>query len=193
MWLIVPLGNPGVAYDGTRHNFGRLMMMRWMMANGCRHPKVLLRLRFGDIYSVSSSLHLLIPNTYMNLSGAPCVEAVSAGYDLQHIIVIHDDKDLPLGLGRMKLTGSDGGHNGLKSIIERLRCRDISRLRLGMGPFQRPLVNFVMGKWTRVELDNIATMSIAFFNFIALLQNTTNLSTLVNVVNNVKFWIPKDS
>lgn len=193
MWLIVPLGNPGAAYDVTRHNFGRLIFTRWMRANGCPHPKVLRRLRSGDIYSLNNSMHVLIPNTYMNLSGASCAEAVAAGYDQQRIIIIYDDKDLPLGLGRFRLTGSDGGHNGLKSVIERLKCRDIPRLRLGIGPFQRPLVDFVMGKWTRSELSTILTMSNAFSNFMKLLQNTENLTKLAGAVNTVTFWIPKDS
>jgi PTH1 family peptidyl-tRNA hydrolase len=188
MWLMVPLGNPGANYDVTRHNFGRLVLTRWMRASGCPHPKVVRRLRHGDIYSLGNSIHILIANTYMNLSGIACAEAVAVGYDPHQIVIIYDDKDLPLGLGRFRLTGSDGGHNGLKSVIEMLRCRDFPRLRLGIGPFQRPLVDFVMGKWTRSELGIIVTVSAAFSHFMELLQDAENLSTLAGTVNTMAFW-----
>ena len=190
MWLLVPLGNPGAAYGATRHNLGRFMLTRWMNANSYRHPKVLRRLRFGDLYFISSSIHVLVANTYMNLSGLACAEVVAARYDPLHMIVIYDDKDLPLGLGRFRLTGSDGGHNGLKSVIERLRRRDIPRLRLGVGPFKRPLVDFVMGKWTELELNNIVAMDAAFSRFMNLLQYTEDLSKLASTVNTVTFWSP---
>lgn len=188
MWLLVPLGNPGTAYCMTRHNLGRLMLMRWIKASFKHQPKVVRRLRFGDIVSLNSSLNALIPSTYMNLSGLAFAESVKVGYDPKRIVIIYDDKDLPLGSGRVKLTGSDGGHNGLRSIIECLRCRDIPRLRLGIGPFQRPLVEFVLGKWTESELNVISAMDDAFSCFMDLLQNTEDLNKLSSKVNTEVFW-----
>jgi PTH1 family peptidyl-tRNA hydrolase len=191
MWLLVPLGNPGASYDMTRHNLGRLAFMRWVSVNVHRHLKVSRRLRSGDIYVLNNSLHVLIPNTYMNLSGLACSEAISAGYNLQSILVVYDDKDIPLGLGRLRLTGSDGGHKGLQSILECLRSQDVARLKLGIGPFQRPLVDFVLGQWTKDEINTIADVDSAFSRFMHLLQHTNNLDVLVGKVNAMAFWRQK--
>lgn len=188
MWLLVPLGNPGDDYVATRHNLGRLMVMRWVRESLRSHPKVSRRLRSGDVYSINHSLHILVPTTYMNLSGLACAEAVAAGYAPEHMIVTYDDKDLLLGAGRLRLAGSDGGHNGLKSVIECLQRRDIPRLRLGIGPFKRPLVDFVMAKWTKPELSTISNMDVAFARFMHLLQRTENLSKLAGATNATTFW-----
>src|ERR1035437_1041008 len=104
MWLIVPLGNPGVACTTTRHNLGRLMVTRWMDANCLPSLTSNHKLRSGNIYSISHSIRVLIPNTYMNTSGMACKEAVAAGYSSQQLIVVYDDKDLLLGSGRFRLT-----------------------------------------------------------------------------------------
>ena len=145
MWLLVPLGNPGKEYTATRHNLGRLMLMRWMQAHGPA-PRIARRMASGTLYELAPPFQALVPGTYMNLSGKACAEAVAAGCDPERMILLYDDKDLPLGQGRFRTAGSDGGHNGLKSVFGELQRQDLPRLRLGIGPFQRPLVDFVLGE-----------------------------------------------
>jgi PTH1 family peptidyl-tRNA hydrolase len=124
----------------------------------------------------------------MNLSGEACLQVSSAGTYPRRLVLLHDDKDLPLGTGRFRMNGSDGGHNGLRSVFECLGTQDIARLRLGIGPFQRPLVDFVLGHWTGPEWDQINAMDAPFARFLTLLSATEDLGTLANHVNSTGFW-----
>jgi PTH1 family peptidyl-tRNA hydrolase len=191
MWTLVPLGNPGEAYTATRHNLGRLLLMRWMESR-CPDPAVARRLGTGTIYRLGGPFQALVPGTYMNLSGQACAEAAAAGHDPARMIILCDDKDLPLGQGRFRLTGSDGGHNGLKSVFERLQRQDVPRLRLGIGPFQRPLADFVLGEWTEPEWERLDALDAPFARFMELLQGTEDLGSLAGTVNPTGFWLPPD-
>jgi PTH1 family peptidyl-tRNA hydrolase len=189
MWLLVPLGNPGPDYTATRHNLGRLMLQRWMQDHG-PGPRVARRLGSGTLYQFKAPFQALVPATYMNLSGQACAEAVAAGCDPGRMILLNDDKDLPLGQGRFRLSGSDGGHNGLKSVFASLQRQDLPRLRLGIGPFQRPLVDFVLGQWTDPEWERIDAMDAPFARFMDLLAGTEDLDALAGTVNPASFWLP---
>jgi PTH1 family peptidyl-tRNA hydrolase len=191
MWLLVPLGNPGPEYTATRHNLGRLMLMRWI-DRAVPKPRVVRRLGTGTLYGLGP-FQALVPGTYMNLSGQACAEAVAAGWDPARMILLYDDKDLPLGLGRFRLAGSDGGHNGLKSVFAELQRQDLPRLRLGIGPFQRPLVDFVLGPWTDPEWARIDAMDAPFARFMDLLQGSSDLAALAGTVNPAGFWLPPEA
>jgi PTH1 family peptidyl-tRNA hydrolase len=188
MWLLVPLGNPGPEYVDTRHNLGRLMLMRWMQthAPGARSKR---KLGSGTIYELKPPFQALVPSTYMNLSGLACAEA-AATCAPDRMILLYDDKDLPLGLGRFRLGGSDGGHNGLKSVFAELQRQDLARLRLGIGPFQRPLVDFVLGRWSDPEWARIDAMDAPFARFMERLGETADLGALAGTVNAESFWHP---
>jgi len=189
MWMLVPLGNPGPEYTTTRHNLGRLMLMRWMQER-CPAPRVQRRLGTGTLYALNPAFTALVPGTYMNHSGQACAEAAAAGFDPARMILLYDDKDLPLGQGRFRLSGSDGGHNGLKSVFGELQRQDLARLRLGIGPFQRPLVDFVLGEWSGPEWDLIDAMDAPFARFMDLLQDAQDLAALAGTVNPQTFWTP---
>jgi PTH1 family peptidyl-tRNA hydrolase len=187
MWTLLPLGNPGQDYADTRHNLGRLMLQRWLAAH-CPKPSVSRRFQTGTLYALDTRFQALVPGTYMNLSGQTCAEAVAAGLDPARLILLYDDKDLPLGLGRFRLSGSDGGHNGLKSVFASLQRPDLPRLRLGIGPFQRPLVDFVLGRWTEDEWARIDALDQPFARFLDLLASATDLAALAGKVNGEAFW-----
>ena len=187
MWFLLPLGNPGQAYADTRHNLGRLMLQRWM-ASHCPGPRVTARFPTGTLYALPPPFQALVPATYMNLSGQVCAEAQAQGLDPSRIILLYDDKDLPLGLGRFRLSGSDGGHNGLKSVFGCLQRQDLPRLRLGIGPFSRPLVDFVLGTWTDLEWARIEAMDAPFARFMDLLAKAEDLGALAGTVNAESFW-----
>ena len=189
MWLLVPLGNPGAEYTPTRHNLGRLMLQRWMAAHA-PHAAMVQRFRTGTLYGLGEPFQALVPGTYMNLSGQTCAEAVAAGFKPERMILLHDDKDLPLGLGRFRPSGSDGGHNGLKSVFACLGTQDVHRLRLGIGPLQRPLVDFVLGEWTPAEWERIEAMDAPFARFMDLLARIEHLGALNTTVNAETFWLP---
>jgi PTH1 family peptidyl-tRNA hydrolase len=189
MWTLVPLGNPGAAYTATRHNLGRLMLMRWMQDH-VPAPRVALRLPSGTLYGLTDTFQALVPGTYMNLSGQACAEAVVSGCAPERMILLYDDKDLPLGLGRFRAGGSDGGHNGVKSVLQHLQRPDLARLRLGIGPFRRPLVDFVLETWSDPEWDRIDALDDPFARFMACLARTDDLATLPAQVNPEAFWLP---
>ena len=187
MWTLIPLGNLGADYAHTRHNLGRLMVLRWMEAKKIA-PKTLKKLPSGTLYGLNADLQALVPATYMNLSGLVCAEGVKAGLDPTRFVLLYDDKDLPLGTGRFRLEGSHGGHNGVRSAQEALETAALPRLRLGIGPFERPLADFVLGKWTEAEWGRIEAMDAPFARFLDLLVGTEDAATLPNQVNGEAFW-----
>lgn len=186
-WTLVPLGNPGAEYAETRHNLGRLLLQRWMDSH-CPNLGGIHTFPSGTLYALKEPFLALVPATYMNLSGQVCREAVKAGFDLSRLILLHDDKDLPLGMGRFRLSGSDGGHNGLRSIFDALDTSDVPRLRLGIGPFTRPLDQFVLGAWTDEEWSRIEALDAPFARFMEALASVEDLEDLPSRVNGEAFW-----
>ena len=132
-YLVAGLGNIGPEYAATRHNVGFMILDAWAQASDI----VFSTERYGDIAQLrlkGRDIRLLKPSTYMNLSGnAIRYWAQKLDIPLSNILVICDDLNLPFGMPRMRLSGSDGGHNGLKNIIELLETQDFARIRIGIG------------------------------------------------------------
>lgn len=187
-WVLVPLGNPGPEYAETRHNLGRRALLRWAEAEG-HVPRTLRRFGTGTLYGLGPFLSL-VPATYMNRSGQVVSEALAAGLDPSRLIVLYDDKDLPLGVGRFRLEGSAGGHNGLGSILEAAGTERIARLRLGIGPFQRPLAEWVLRTWDEGEQEPLGNLAGPFRACLDLLAPSENLEGLPSRVNGAAFWGP---
>ncbi|MAD58494.1 MAG: aminoacyl-tRNA hydrolase [Porticoccus sp.] len=158
--LIVGLGNPGQQYEHTRHNAGA----SFVSALGKKYLAVFKTDEkfFGSVARVKidyQDVRLLIPNTFMNISGKS-IASLANFYqiDPDNILVVHDDIDLNPGISKYKIGGGHGGHNGLKSIIKALGNRNnFARLRIGVGhPGQaNEVVNFVLKKGPRSEQDLI--------------------------------------
>ena len=158
--LIVGLGNPEPKYDRTRHNIGFAAVDE--LAKIWQMPLTENK-RFQGQFAEGVALggrkvRLLKPLTYMNRSGQS-VRAVTDWYKLQpqSVLVIYDDMDLPVGRLRMRLSGSAGGHNGMKSIIAHLGGKDFPRLRIGIGKSdgQKGTVSHVLGKFAPDETKTI--------------------------------------
>ncbi len=138
--LIVGLGNPGAEYDRTRHNIGFMAVDRlatsWSISLGKekRFYGIFGEGRLSSRLASNGKIRLLKPTTYMNLSGQS-VRACADWFKCspENILVVYDDMDLPLGKLRLRLSGSAGGHNGMKSIISHLGTQNFPRLRLGIG------------------------------------------------------------
>lgn len=134
MKLVVGLGNPGERYAETRHNVGCMVVAR---AAG-RAGIALKRQGYQGLYGVgrlaAEETTLLLPQTFMNRSGASVAPACqSLGIAPGDLIVVHDEIDLPFGTLRIKVGGGHGGHNGLRSITDALGHGDFVRVRLGVG------------------------------------------------------------
>ena len=133
-WLLVCLGNYGKQYENTRHNIGfmaaeRLIDKRDLRCNRLRFRALTELIEFGG-----ARVLLMMPQTYMNLSGEAVGEAARF-YKIpsDHVLVIYDDVSLPLGKLRIRDKGSAGGHNGIKNIIAHLGTQDFPRIKIGTG------------------------------------------------------------
>lgn len=159
--LIVGLGNPEPKYYKTRHNIGfdvvDAIADSWQIS--WKENRRFQGLFAEGLAPHGSKMRLLKPLTYMNRSGQS-VRAVTDWYNLapQSVLVIYDDMDLPIGRLRLRLSGSAGGHNGMKSIISHLGSQDFPRLRIGIGKSDRKpeTVNHVLGKFSPTEAKAIA-------------------------------------
>lgn len=134
MKLLAGLGNPGTRYEGTRHNIG-FMVVRHVAEIA---DLALKRQGYQGLYGVGKvagvETTLLLPQTFMNLSGASVGAACkSLGVSPGDLVVVHDDIDLPFGALRIKQGGGHGGHNGIRSIAGVLGTPDFARLKVGIG------------------------------------------------------------
>jgi len=132
---LIGLGNPGKKYYKSRHNIGFLLLENLSKKyNSNFLLKDKLKSSCSEFQINNSTFRLFLPNTFMNNSG-DAVRAIVDWYkiNLDKIFIIVDDKDLPLGKIRFRKKGSSGGHNGLKSIIEKLQTNNFNRIRIGIG------------------------------------------------------------
>ena len=149
-WLIVGLGNPGGEYENTRHNAGFAVADELARRGGFAIQRVKFKALTAAAGIGGQGVLVMKPTTYMNLSGEAVGEAARF-YKLSpdHVLVISDDVDLPLGKLRLRAGGSAGGHNGLKSIIQHLGSDQFPRLKVGVGGKPHPdydLADWVLGK-----------------------------------------------
>jgi peptidyl-tRNA hydrolase, PTH1 family len=153
--LIVGLGNPGAKFDRTRHNIGfdlvDQLAKRWQISVADQKKFQGL---VGEGWVNRQKIVLLKPQTFMNLSGQS-VRAVLDWYKLEptEVLVLYDDLDLPLGRLRIRLSGSAGGHNGMKSIISHLGTNSFPRLRMGIGKSDDETIAHVLGKFSAAESE----------------------------------------
>ena len=163
MKLIVGLGNPGREYRDTRHNVGFMVVDEIVRRHGIdwtsgpsQIAETLIAKRFGD-----EPVMVAKPLTYMNNSG-DAVAGLVRYFEVNHddLFVVVDEAALPFGRLRARARGSAGGHNGLKSIIERLGTTEFSRLRLGVGrgDGRRDLADHVLARFERGEQADLGTL-----------------------------------
>ena len=161
--LIVGLGNPEPKYDQTRHNIGFAaidsLSRAWHIPLGENRK---FQGEYGEgIAPGKGKIRLLKPLTYMNRSGQS-IQAVTSWYKLppESVLVIYDDMDLPLGKTRLRLSGSAGGHNGMKSTISHLNTQNFPRLRIGIGKpndsDNSESISHVLGKFSAAETQLIS-------------------------------------
>ena len=160
MKLIVGLGNKGREYENTRHNMGFMLVDRYLQYKNITDK---FKEKFNAMYietTINNEKVIFIkPMTYMNNSGI-AVRAFLDFYKLnsEDVLVISDDLDLDLGKFRLRRNGSSGGHNGLKSIIFHLGTDNFKRLRIGISNDKDDVINYVLSKFSKKELNEIDIM-----------------------------------
>lgn len=153
-WIVAGLGNPGAEYAGTRHNVGREFLMEIQKKNG--DAKTL----FGKKVTV------VLPDTYMNNSGKAFTKLVSSKKQAEHLAVLQDELDLPLGKVKLSFGSSSGGHRGIESVQKALKTKDFVRIRIGISPStpsgklkkpsgEKDVVAFVLGKFKPSEQEKL--------------------------------------
>jgi peptidyl-tRNA hydrolase, PTH1 family len=161
MKLIIGLGNPGNEYRFTRHNIGFLVLERWADHRGLIFQKE------SDYDFIRWKNNLVIkPTTYMNCSGQAIQRLLQKYRTIEDILVIADDVYLPFGEIRIREKGGDGGHNGIKSIIDVLNSQEFKRIRIGIQePEGQKLRDYVLSEFSEEEsktleklLDEVAKL-----------------------------------
>ena len=145
-WIVAFLGNPGLKYNGTRHNAGFMAADAMEKKLGVSINKMRFRALTQTVEFGSHKVLLMKPQTYMNLSGDAIAQAAKF-YKVppERVIVVSDETALPIGKLRIRRGGSAGGHNGLKSVIARLGTAQFPRIRLGVGAPPHP--DYDMADW----------------------------------------------
>lgn len=154
MKLIAGLGNIGEKYCFTRHNAGFMVLDKWALDEGLSFKE---DKKLKSFIAKSRDIIFVKPTTFMNLSGE-AVRAVMDYYkiDVKDVLIIYDDISLDLGKIRFRANGSDGGHNGIKSIIQHVGTKNFDRLKIGIGPQPNiPSENFVLANFPKDKLDDL--------------------------------------
>lgn len=153
MWIVIGLGNPGIAYRNSRHNAGFIALDRLADKLGIRVIKKGLSAVYGEGFLGTEKIVLVKPQTYMNLSGDSAEQVLHFFKEKpEHMIVIYDDIDLPVGSMRIRASGSAGTHNGMRSVVACVGTEAFPRIRIGMGEERKgELKDFVLSKPGKTE------------------------------------------
>jgi PTH1 family peptidyl-tRNA hydrolase len=152
MKLVVGLGNPGEEYEKSRHNVGRILV------NLIQEKIDGMKIKF------------ITPDTFMNNSGKAVAPLIKSKKDLKDLIVIYDDIDLPFGKIKISFNRSSGGHNGLESIIKKIKSKEFTRIRIGISPStpsgklrkpknEKAMLKFLLGDFKKEELATLKKLS----------------------------------
>lgn len=158
MKCIVGLGNPGKKYKNTRHNIGFMVIDELLQRHNWELGKTKFNGKYALEHAYGDKVILLQPQTYMNLSG----ESIRPLMDYYHInvedvLVIYDDLDLPTGKIRLRQKGGHGGHNGIRSAIDHLGTKEFKRIRIGVGrpADASPIVDYVLRSFSKEQQEDV--------------------------------------
>lgn len=160
-YIIAGLGNPGEQYAGTRHNAGFMVMDCLAKRLGTEIKKFKFKSLCSDVTINGRHCILMKPETYMNNSGQAISEAMNFyKLDIEHVIIVYDDISLEPGKLRIRRKGSDGGHNGIKSIIYLTGDDKFPRVKMGVGKKPHPkfdLADWVLSRFNDADMEKIQT------------------------------------
>jgi PTH1 family peptidyl-tRNA hydrolase len=154
LWAVVGLGNPGRRYSGTRHNVGFTFIKKTAREWKVKLRKKIFFSKAGEVKRKEEKILLALPQTYMNKSGLT-VKKIMEGRDIksEHLVVVYDDLDIPLGEIRIRKRGGPGTHKGMSSIVKEIRTEEFPRIRVGLGPLPggENAVNYVLSSFDKAE------------------------------------------
>lgn len=167
-WVLVGLGNPGEEYKDTRHNAGRMALEHYAKKVGAsvwKEDKKSQSLTTGA-HVGRDLLALILPNTFMNKSGASVAKFVKSVKAAERLIVVYDDLDLPLGKLKLSFDRGSGGHKGIESIARAVKTKRFTRIRVGVSPAtatgklkkpqgEKEVVDFILARFKAHELDEL--------------------------------------
>jgi PTH1 family peptidyl-tRNA hydrolase len=165
-WLVVGLGNPGARYAATRHNVGQVVVDLLAERAGVRFARhgraqaVVAEGRLGTLAGGVPGPRVVLakPTTYMNVSGGP-VSGLAKYFGIapDHLLVVHDEVDIPFDTIKLKVGGGEGGHNGLRDITKALGSKDYVRVRVGVGrpPGRTDTADHVLREFSATERKNL--------------------------------------
>ncbi len=170
--LIVGLGNPGKEYEKTRHNSGRIILEHIAKANDFGDWKNDMKTKSlrakGEIEDMK--FDFMLPETFMNNSGNAVAHVIDDKKKLKNLVVVYDDLDIPVGSLKVSFNRSSGGHNGLESVIKRVKSKEFVRIRIGVSPhtptgkLKKPsgedaVLKFLLGTFKEDELKILKKQS----------------------------------
>ncbi len=159
--LVVGLGNPGKEYENTRHNVGFMVVDELARRLRVREPREECLSHVYRVHVAGRPVLLAKPQTYMNNSGFAVINLLEEyGVDPESMLVVHDDLDLPLGMIRLRLSGSSGGHRGVESIIKHIKTQNFPRLKVGIGRPKKKedVVRYVLSPFSKEEEDLVRSV-----------------------------------
>ncbi len=166
-WIIVGLGNPGEEYENTRHNTGRMALEAYAKKAGAIWKEDKKAKLHSTGASVGKNLMaLVLPDTFMNKSGAAVAKFVKSQKAAEKMVVVYDDLDLPLGKIKLSFDRGSGGHKGIESIEKQVKTRKFTRIRIGVSPetpggkLKKPqgedkVVDFILAPFKSAEMDEL--------------------------------------
>ena len=183
MHIVTGLGNPGRDYENTRHNIGFMVLKELARRHNPPAGRSRFRAEIFEFFLGSEKVILVAPQTFMNLSGV-AVQQVMNWYkaDLDDLLVVYDDLDLPFGQLRVRASGSAGGHNGLKSIIQELGSQQVPRLRVGIGRGPGTAVAHVLSRFNPDDAKALPDVVARAADMVELWIRT-DLTTTMNEAN----------
>ncbi|MFC2167165.1 aminoacyl-tRNA hydrolase [Acidobacteriota bacterium] len=174
MWAVIGLGNPGRQYLRTRHNVGFLFVKRVAKSWEIKLRKRSCLSKIALTEHMGEKILLVLPQTYMNNSGqaVKCV-LESRGITLDHLLVVYDDLDIPLGEIRIRTSGSSGTHNGMSSIVQEIQTTQFPRIRVGIGPLSpdETATDFVLSPFEGKDVSLLNTSLTAAQKALDLILN----------------------
>lgn len=184
-YIVVGLGNPGDKYLHNRHNAGFMCVDYILQKIDAKIKKIKYKSLCGEVILNGHRILLMKPQTYMNLSGEAVREAASYyKIPVENIIVIFDDISLDIGTLRIKRKGSDGGHNGIKSIIECLSSNGFPRIKIGVGnpPPEMELMNWVLNDIPKADRQTFFTTIEKSYDALKLILDS-DIDKAMNIYN----------
>jgi PTH1 family peptidyl-tRNA hydrolase len=172
MILIVGLGNPGKEYEKTRHNAGRIVLEYIAKANDFPEWKNDMKTKSlrakGEVDG--EKFDFMLPETFMNNSGNAVAQIIDDKKKLKNLVVIYDDLDIPVGSLKISFNRSSGGHNGLDSVIKKVKSKEFVRIRIGVSPHtptgklkkpsgEQAVLKFLLGMLKEDELKTLKKQS----------------------------------